>query len=181
VRQRTGAYGLPTAPATNRRGFFLRAIASGPVKSIFWPGLSRRCGRAANTSLLVNIERNGGQQNERMHRRSSPRPGQAAAKVAPRAAHEARPRQGPPNEPGFHKKGENSTKEGMKTRLRDHSARRGAASRPPCRRRTLRLSAEILRLTRQWISGKARCCQAQSFPVTGLQGPPSAGFVVSGV
>jgi hypothetical protein len=34
-----------------------------------------------------------------------------------------------PNEPGFHKKGENSTKEGMKTRLRDHSAGRGAASR----------------------------------------------------
>ena len=97
--------------------------------AIIWLGLASECPSAANTSLLVNIERKGGQQNERMHRPSSPRPGEAAAKIAPRAAHEACPWQAAPNEPDFHEKGENGAKEGMKTRLPELSTGRGTASR----------------------------------------------------
>jgi len=49
-----------------------------------------------------------------MHRPPSPRPGEAAAEVAPRAAHEARPRQAAPDQLSFHDKGEDGAKEGMK-------------------------------------------------------------------
>ena len=74
----------------------------------------KRTSRQRPTPLPVRIERKGGQRNERMHRPPSPRPGEAAAEVAPRAAHEARPRQAAPDQLSFHDKGEDGAKEGMK-------------------------------------------------------------------
>jgi hypothetical protein len=49
-----------------------------------------------------------------MHRPPSPRPGEAAAEIVSRTAHEARSRPAAPDQLGFHEKGEDGLKEGVR-------------------------------------------------------------------